>query len=376
MAAALVLPLGCEEPAPLGPIETGPTFLLPAPDGPRLLVVTRREKQLRRGGRSERVHAELRDARTLERLARERLATVVPRTQPGFDVLGATPSRLWVLDEGALAGFDAATLAKVVDRDALVARAPALAAQLPAETQYFAVARDGGSLAIRARDATDWSLDPETLVATPGVEPDARPRDFDPIGAAGPFALGRALSYRDLLADSGLFGDAWIGTFAPEDIAGETRWDGTPSTPHGEQRRRLYRAPFEREPGPNEWAQIGAHVPLGDPDADFLDGALLRDATAFRALALDAPPSFLVISKTELGVAGRIVVARFDTQGGRLWECELPLARVSHFGARDGVLVLLGVEHEARPAPARRTRIAAVDLADGSLALAWAGGDE
>jgi hypothetical protein len=161
----------------------------------------------------------------------------------------------------------------------------------------------------------------------------------------------------------------------PRDAAAETRWNVTPSAPYDEERRRLYRASYTTEPDGMD-GSLGPRAALGDGDADFLMGGLLRDGAAFRALFVDDPPSCVVASKTELGAQGRIVLTRVAVGGERLWTRELPLAETAWFGARAPALVFLGVEPGEQPAVARPLRVAAVDLRDGSLALASVGADD
>jgi hypothetical protein len=358
----------------LGEIEGGPLFLLPREGGPLVLTVTRRERKLRRGW-AEDVGVEVRDAATLRLLAREELASGPARGNPGVEVIGATASRIWLWHEG-VRGYDAATLAPVAGPDAIGERNPPLASVLPGEPRYVAVSLDGSALELRARDGTRWRVDGDSLRASP-IEPGAPERDpFHFVGARGPFQAARPLSFGDLGYDAALLERVWVGALAEQDAGAPVWWSGRASAPQGEQRRRLYGAPYERDPAGGESVRIGAKAPLGRDLPDFLDGALLREGAAWHALRLADPESVVVIAKSELGAAGRLVLSRVAAAGELVWTRELPLVEAQWFAVQPPALVMLGVEPGHGGASERPKSVAAVDLRDGRLAVATLGSDD
>jgi hypothetical protein len=347
------------------PVREGPPALLSTPLGPVVWVLQKQEERRQRRIGSGRwsagtlytdywYHFTLTaiDPGTLRPLWSKRLRSVHQRDgghSARARLLGPDGDGVWVfLVDGPLV-LSASDGSVSLDGAGIVARNPSLAGMLATGLERYAFF--GGLLMITA-DARRLLLRQGDGVAQPFEVTDANREavmqaEFSAQQWHGAWRTG------DFLVRTGQLGGAWAGLYTPneaQDLAGD-EWGERLREPgrvldEGElARRRFWRARTEAyQPWADRAAvdRVAQMLPV-ERSGEYLQAGMLAAAGRREPLALADPAGILVLHRTRVDDAGRLVLTRVDGEFRETWRRELPLAELAQrWELPDGRLLLYG----------------------------------
>jgi hypothetical protein len=261
-----------------------------------------------------------------------------------------------------------------------------LQGRLPSEARHYGF--DQG-LVLMAADARPWVVrGPEfraeayTPTPVPSAYPEPRQKANGSYESVPIYPLGE-IPARQVVLDG-----QWLGLYSPAEAAdaGDDNWGTNLVYPYqitdegAQARRTFWRATIVTEQKWDErFERLSDLVPIeGAPT--FLKGRFLKDLTTGMPgtpLLLEDPAGVAVWHSTRMDDAGRLALARLDTDLKTLWTAELPLSETStinpvRFWNPPGHIVIIGSLQYEDDARVRNTapHLVSVALADGTV-NAW-----
>lgn len=136
----------------------------------------------------------------------------------------------------------------------------------------------------------------------------------------------------------------WFGVYTKEEVAafGERFQD---QASYADPARRIFysgKYAFKTE----DELRIDGSATINIPGAFFLNGGFLLDKFSGRPIHLKDQPSFLVISKDQVGTEGKIIVNRVNADGKVLWMLNSELKEWSHWIVAGNRLIILGTNNK------------------------------
>jgi hypothetical protein len=347
------------------PEREGPPALVTTPLGPVFWVLQKQEERRQRRVGSGRwsagtlytdhwYHFNLTaiDPATLRPLWSKRLRSVHQRDggrSARARLLGPDGDAVWLfLVDGPLA-LSATDASVALDGAGIVARDPSLAGVLATELERYAFL-DG--LLLTTADARRLLLTQRGGAAQPFEVTDAN-RDAVLRAEYSAQQWNGAWRTQDFLVRTGRLGGEWLGLYTADeakelaaDVWGESLREPERVRDGGElARRRFWRARIEAY---RPWAdraavdRVAEMLPVKD-SGEYLQGGMLAAAGRREPLALADPHGLLVVHRTRVDDAGRLVFTRIDDGFRELWRRELPLANLAQrWELPDGRLLLYG----------------------------------
>lgn len=357
-------------------LPAGRIWFADTASGPRVLLLTEREftrPSRLRSRRFERYELQTHDADSGARLARATVAEYEDRgASPTVDIIGVTGDRIW-LWHGELEARDANTLAVVVTDAQLRAANPGLAfgterdfygvgpdPAAPAATRPAAIA--GAGLVAKTLDGRYVHIDPQTLS---GTELTTSPvTDI----------YGRMIKLNDWFRSA----SKWPPGFAMPQTTPASGWGGglngaivndrvviiaseeerldlsplfnRPSAVYGDVRRRLMSGATTRD-GSNVSIDPARLQPLSQ--VQYLAGGFLAEPRNAEQPAWILDGTLLLVSLSQLGDGGQLVLDRILPDGTALWTARLGIAELTAFGDAGPTLLFAGYVNLREPTALR-----------------------
>jgi len=347
------------------PVREGPPALVSTPLGPVLWLLQKQEERRQRRMGTGRwsaatvytdywYHFNLSaiDAATLRPLWTKRLRSVHQRDDghsARARLLGPDGNAVWIfLVDGPLA-LSASDGSVAMDAAGIVARNPSLDGVLATEPGRYAFF--GGLLLVTA-DARRLLLGLDDGLAQPFEVNDAN-RDAVLRAEFSAQQWNGAWRTQDFQVRTGRVGGDWTGLYTAnesrdlaEDGWGERLREPERVLDEGElARRRFWRARIEAyQPWADRAAvdRVAEMLPVAE-SGEYLQGGMLAASGRREPLALAEPEGVLVLHRTRVDDAGRLVLSRVDGGFRELWRRELPLANLAQrWELPDGRLLLYG----------------------------------
>ena len=344
------------------------------------------------------------DAATAQVAWRNRLRTfeegeIGGQILPGFEILGADGTTLWLNVSGPL-GVSLADGQVVADAASVEQRNPQLAGKLVIERGYIAFGRNG--LQLTLSDASQWRIDAADLSAAPRDTPVSRPSEI-----AGP-GSNRTSATSSFQVRALPIGERWLGLLtdaeadhlgrppvvpgrSPDDRPGALQQyleaNHVPPPLHdplpqpyrlwGARMQMISAAPMDwPKDFPDNWGKRPqfSNYELLPESPSFLRAGLLREhGDADVPIWYRDPDSVLVLHVDKLGQAGRLQLTRVSgPRGSVVWGTPLPFVSIGSVmrGAED--LCLWGSEPESPGSASAETypehrKLVRIDVASGHL---------
>ena len=256
------------------------------------------------------------------------------------EVLGASGSTAWIFLNELLA-FDAFSLDKLADTNAIVKINPALKNKMPAERQYYNFDPNTADIIITGKDASLWRLDTKTLTAKTIEKTETVDNDLSWTSQRARSLQQVVFSFNQQIINQDTAGGSWWGIYsAVEWTKLDSKFSCSPIYDQNERRQLLK----------GRCNTIGNHcqidkgsVRVSSPGVYFLDGGLLADRQT--GLPIKMGNNLIVVSKSQVGAAGSIVVSMVRHDGTVAWQTDSGLSNWADWIYTGSRMVIVGTSN-------------------------------
>lgn len=359
LAAAAALLGGCTSSTLEPPQRLGPPGLVSHGGVERLWMLVKQEEQKYIGSSSRQgfgarwetyYHFELRahDPATAGIAWKRRLATV-HENRGGHSargrIIGPDGKAVWLFIDGQPLALSAADGSVLADRARIEQVNPALKGLIPADLRFYAY--DGG-LIITTADARRYRVSASDYRALPYAVKDEQA--FARL-AYMTHTWNGGYQTRDFVVRQGMLDGRWIGLHTAAEAAdvGNDRFGDNLRNPDRARdegafaRRALWTARIGKTAGRHGSGEDRLYDLVRLPDtAEFLQGGFLIRRGTRLPLRLDNPDGVLVLHRSRVDAAGRLVLSRLDGSMREHWRSELPLTELQNRWEWPERLLLMG----------------------------------
>ena len=276
------------------------------------------------------------------------------------EILGASGTCAWIfLDE--LIAFDAFSLEKSADTNAIVKANPALKNKMPAERQYYYFDPKTADIIVTAKDASMWQLDTKTLTAK-SIEKAETVKNVLSSGERARSLQQVVFSFNQQTINQDTAGGSWCGIYsATEWTKLDNKFTCSPTYDQNE-RRQVLKGRYNTI-GNNCLIDKGS-VQLTLPGTYFLDGGMLADRQT--GLPIKMVNNLIIVSKSQVGAAGSIVISMVRDDGTVAWQTDSGLSNWADWKYTGGRIIIVGTSN-SNLSTGQFNLFSVIDLAAGKL---------
>jgi hypothetical protein len=261
-------------------------------------------------------------------------------TQYPVEVLGATGSQVWLF-ANELMLYDAFTLKKLADVEVLEKKNTTLTGKFPAEKKYYEFVKEESAVRFIATDGTPWILDTKTLLAKPYT---SQKQDNTEKGelASRIKSLGRYdIHFSQMKLNQDTINGEWVGLYSGNEFNNLNDRVYINASYGEDERRQLLTGRCDS----SRYNQVyldKKNVKQITEAGYYLDGGFLLNKQNGQLMHPGNSRSYLVVSKSQIGNEGSIIISCVSPDGDVAWKYDTELRQWTDWQYQDNRLYIYG----------------------------------
>ncbi|MCP9749688.1 PA2928 family protein [Ferruginibacter sp. HRS2-29] len=288
---------------------------------------------------SDEYYLQTNDAITGKKIGAEEIDLPSRITQYPIEVLGTNGSQVWIF-ANELMLYDAFTLKKLADIKSLEKSNAALSGKFPAERRYYDFVTAESSVKFTATDGTPWILDAKTLLAKPftAIKEDTEKAEL----ASRIKSLERYdMHFSQMKLNQDTLNREWFGLYSTDEFNALNDRVYINSSYGEDERRQLLTARSDS----SRYGQVyidKKNVKQIIAAGYYLDGGFLLNKQTGQLLHPENSNSYLVVSKSQIGNEGSIIISCVSPDGYVAWKYDTELSQWTDWQYKKNRLYIYG----------------------------------
>lgn len=261
-------------------------------------------------------------------------------TQYPVEVLGSSGSQVWLF-ANELMLYDAFTLKKLADVEVLEKTNTTLAGKFPAEKRYYEFVKEESAVKFTAIDGTPWLLDTKTLLAKPYT---LQKQDDTEKGelASRIKSLGRYdIHFSQMKLNQDTTNGEWFGLYSGNEF-NNLNDRVYMNASYGEDERRQLLTGRCDSSRYNQVYLDKKNVKQINAAGYYLDGGFLLNKQNGQVIHPENSRSYLVVSKSQIGNQGSIIISCVSPDGYVAWKYDTELSQWTDWQCQNNRLYIYG----------------------------------
>jgi len=261
-------------------------------------------------------------------------------TQYPVEVLGSNGSQVWLF-ANELMLYDAFALKKLADVEVLEKKNTTLTGKFPAEKRYYEFLKEDSAVKFIATDGTPWILDSKTLLAKPYT---SQKHDNTEKGelASRIKSLGRYdIHFSQMKLNQDTINGEWFGLYSGNEF-NDLNERVYINASYGEDERRQLLTGRCDSSRYNQVYLDKKNVKQITAAGYYLDGGFLLNKQNGQVIHPENSRSYLVVSKSQIGNQGSIIISCVSPDGYVAWKYDTELSQWTDWQYKNNRLYIYG----------------------------------
>jgi len=261
-------------------------------------------------------------------------------TQYPVEVLGSSGSQVWLF-ANELMLYDAFTLKKLADVEMLEKKNTTLAGKFPAEKRYYEFVKEESTVKFIAIDGTPWILDTKTLLAKPYTSRKQDDTEKGELASRIKSLCRYDIHFSQMKLNQDTTNGEWFGLYSGNEFNNLNDRVYINASYGEDERRQLLTGRCDS----SRYNQVyldKKNVKQITAAGYYLDGGFLLNKQNGHLIHPENSRSYLVVSKSQIGNQGSIIISCVSPDGYVAWKYDTELSQWTDWQCQNNRLYIYG----------------------------------